>query len=136
MEVPAGENTSHFQRVCNLNGWEDSKLDILWVHLTSTALAYAESHPRARTSSSKALWEDMEARFGDERRAEIYKAELRTRLQREGESIPVLGQEVRKLVQNAYPGIGAERVEELAIERFKDSLTNSEQRMSVRQALP
>ena len=130
------EYQSHFERVCRINGWTRNKLDYLWVNLSSTALAYAESLPDRRTRSYEALSEALEERFGDSRLADVYKAELRARQRKEGESIPALGQEIRHLVQYAYPGIGMEGVEELAIERFREALTNSDQRMSVHQSHP
>ena len=130
------EYRGHFERVCRLNGWWEFRLDYLWVHLASNALTYAESLPESRTSTYESLCESLERRFGDERLAEVYKAELRTRQRLEGESIPALGQDIRHLVQYAYPGIGMDGVEELSIEKFKDSLTNADQRMSVHQAHP
>jgi hypothetical protein len=122
--------------VCHINGWGRQKLDYLWVNLSSTALAYAESLPDRRTRTYAELSEALEERFGDSRLADVYKAELRARQRKEGESIPALGQEIRHLVQYAYPGIGNEGVEELAIESFREALNNAEQRMSVHQSHP
>ena len=104
------------------------------MNLSSTAVAYAESLPDRRTRTYAELSEALEKRFGDSRLADVYKAELRARQRKEGESIPALVQEIRHLVQYAYPGIGNEGVEELAIEMFREALTNAEQRMSVHQA--
>lgn len=122
---------SHFERVCNLNGWYENRLDYLWVNLTSTALAYAESLPAGSVSTYTDLCYALERRFGDSQRAEVYKSELRLRQRREGESLPALGQEIRQLIAHAYPGIGLQGMEELAIEKFREALTDSEQRMSV-----
>ena len=130
------EYKSHFDRVCRINKWTHHKLDYLWVNLAGTALAYAESLPERRTRSYTDLTEALEERFGDERLADVYKAELRTRQRREGESIPALGQEIRRLVQYAYPGVGIEGIEELAIERFREALSDPDQRMSVHQSHP
>jgi hypothetical protein len=130
------EYRSHFERVCRLNGWNGHRLDYLWINLSSTAAAYAENLPRRRTRTYRDLVQAMEDRFGDSKMADIYKAELRNKKRKEGESLPALGQEVRRLVQYAYPGVGLGGVEELAIERFRESLSSSEQRMSVHQAHP
>jgi predicted transcriptional regulator len=130
------EYISHFERVCRINGWEGKRLDYLWVNLSSTALAYAENLPRRRTSTYRALVKSLEERFGDSKLADIYKAELRTRRRKEEESLQELGQEIRRLVQYAYPGVGINGVEELAIERFREALSNADQRMSVHQAHP
>jgi hypothetical protein len=130
------EYRSHFERVCRINGWTQDKLDYLWVNLSSTALAYAENLPERRTRTYEALAESLEERFGESRRADVYKAELRSRRRKEGESLPAMGQEVRKLVHHAYPGMGMKGVEELTIERFKEALDDADQRMSVHQAHP
>jgi hypothetical protein len=92
-------------------------LDYLWINLSSTAAAYAENLPRRGTRTYKALVQAMEDCFGDSKMADIYKAELRNTKRKEGESLPALGQEVRRVVQYAYPGVGLEGVAELAIER-------------------
>ena len=114
-----------------MNNWVEQKLDYLWVNLTGTALTYADSLPRDRTGTYKELCRAMEERFGDSQLAEVYKSELRSRQRISGESLPALGQEVRRLVQRAYPDIGAQGVEELAVERFREGLIDQEQRMAV-----
>ena len=101
------------------------------MNLTSIALAYAESLPAGSVSTYRDLCYALEQRFGDSQRAEVYKSELRLRQRREGESLPALGQEIRQLIAHAYPGIGLQGMEELAIEKFREALTDSEQRMSV-----
>ena len=125
------EYHSHFERVCNLNGWHQHRLDYLWVNLTSTALAYAESLPYGTVRTYEQLRDALEQRFGDSQRAEVYKSELRSRQRKEGESLPALGQAVRQLVTHAYPGIGPRGSEELCIEKFREAITDSEQRMAV-----
>ena len=122
---------NHFERVCGLNGWCSQRLNYLWVNLTATALAYAESLPAGTVRTYEDLCQALEQRFGDSQRAEVYKSELRARQRTEGESLPALGQEIRQLMTHAYPGIGLQGLEELCIEKFREALTDSEQRMSV-----
>ena len=129
-EISWKDYRSHFERVCRINGWHE-KLDYLWVNLTGTALAYAESLPAATAMTYEDLCDALNGRFGVSQRAEVYKSELRSRQRMSGESLPALGQSIRQLVQNAYPGIGMQGCEELAVEKFREALTDSEQRMSV-----
>jgi hypothetical protein len=134
-----GEYKCHFERICEAKGWKENeaaKLQYLWCNLSSTALSYADSLPSRETRSYEILCEALERRFGDSRLAAVYKAELGCRQKKEIESLPQLGQEIRKLVQYAYPGIGPDGIEELAIEKFREALTDQEQRKSVHQAQP
>ena len=122
---------SHFERVCILNGWFQQRLDYLWVNLTSTALAYAESLPIGSAGTYDDLCHALEQRFGDSQRSEVYKSELRSRQRKEGESLPALSQEIRQLVKHAYPTVGRRGMEDLCIEKFREALTDGEQRMAV-----
>ena len=134
-----GEYNCHFEKICEAKGWKENeaaKLQYLWCNLSSTALSYADSLPTRETRSYRSLCEALERRFGDSRLAAVYKAELGSRQKKETESLPQLGQEIRKLVQYAYPGIGPDGIEELAIEKFREALTDQEQRKSVHQAQP
>ena len=128
---------SHFERVSNINRWESGyKLDYLWVNLTGTALSYAESLPARQTRNYEDLCRALSSRFGEGRMVDIHKAELRARRRHEGESLPALGQEVRRLVTYAYPDLPIEGIEELAIERFREALPDRDQRMAVHRARP
>jgi len=123
---------SHFERVSRINRWnEEQKIDFLWVNLTGSALTYVETLAEDRTCSYSDLCEALDERFGDSQLAEVFKSELRSRRRREGESLPALAQEIYSLVQRAYPEIGREGVEELAIEKFREALPDHEQRMAV-----
>lgn len=130
------EYVSHFERVCSINGHHAKKIDYLWVQLGGTALSYAESLPQHLTRTYDALCEALEKRFGDSRLAEVYKAELRTRQRRGGETLAALGQEIRRLVARAYPNLPNEGLEEISIEKFREALDNTEQRMAVHRAHP
>lgn len=130
------EYFSHFERVCNLNQWDGYKLDYLWVNLTGTALSYAESLPVRQTRTYEDLCKALNIRFGEERLMDVFKAELRARRRQEEETLPALGQDIRRLVSNAYPDLPIEGVEELAVEKFREALTDRDQRMAVHRARP
>lgn len=127
------EYKSHFERICRLNGWECERLDYLWVNLGGAALSYVESLPQGKVTDYAAVCESLEERFGESQLAEVFRAELRGKRRKEGESLPALGQEIRRLVQYAYPGVGYDALEEIALERFREALGDREQRMSIRQ---
>ena len=81
-----------------------------------------------------ALCQALEERFGDSQRAEVFKSGLRSRKRKDLESLPALAQEISHLVRRAYPGIGQQGMEELAVEKFREALPDHEQRMSVSEA--
>ena len=43
--------SSHFHKVCVINGWETTKLQYLWVHLERVALFFAGELPSASNLS-------------------------------------------------------------------------------------
>ncbi len=123
---------SHFERVSRINRWTDvQKLDYLWVNLTGSALAYVENLAPEQAVSYPDLCDALDERFGDSQLAEVFKSELRSRRRKEGESLPALAQDINSLVQRAYPEIGRQGVDELAIEKFREALPDHEQRMAV-----
>ena len=126
---------SHFQRVSRMNGWTDGqKLDFLWVNLTGNALTYVENLSPEQTVSYAALCQTLDERFGDCQLSEVFKSELRNRRRKDRESFQALAQDINRLVQRAYPEIGRQGVEELAIEKFREALPDHEQRMAVFQS--
>jgi len=127
---------SHFERVATLNRWREEKLEYLWVNLTGAALGFVEGLPENQKSSYEVLCNALDQRFGAERLAAIHKAELLSRRREPGESLPALGQEVRRLVSCAYPGFPLEAMEEIAVERFLDALDQSEMRLAIHQGSP
>lgn len=124
-----------FQRVSKMNGWENLLSDYLWIHLTGDALAYIEELPDAATMSYDEMNAALDQRFGAERLADVHKAQLLNMKRENGQSLAELGQQVRKLVNNAYPKFNFEAKEEIAIEKFLDTL-ETETRRSIYQENP
>jgi hypothetical protein len=58
------------------------------------------------------------------------------RRQRAGESLPELGQAIRRLANLAYPTATAEIRETLSKDQFEDALVDSEMRIRIKQARP
>ena len=66
----------------------------------------------------------------------MYKTQLRERRQKATESLPELGQDVRRLTNLAYPMAPTDVREILAKEQFVDGLTIADMRLCVKQAKP
>jgi hypothetical protein len=68
------------------------------------------------------LEETLKQRFGDNQLASRYRAELRTRRRRKGESLQALYNDISRLVTLAHPGPPSDLKDRLAVEAFIDSL--------------
>ena len=66
----------------------------------------------------------------------MYQAELNGRSRQQGESLPALGQAIRKLVTCAFPELNANAVEMFSIRYFIDALTDDKQRQIVHESRP
>ena len=131
------EYKSQFDRVGLINGWEEKdKLDYLWINLAGTALSFVEGLPEAQRVSYQTVSDAMEKRFGAENMAMLFKAELLHNSRKRGQSLYELGQEVRRLTDNAYPNFPAAAREEMAIEKMVEALPNTAQRLHIYQANP
>ena len=126
---------SHFDRVADLNHWgREMKLQFLWVHLCGVALSYVEELPDEKKQTYEDVCHAMDQRFGAERMATIFKAELKHKVRKAGESLPALGQEIRRLARLAYPDFASTAIEEIAREKFVESLTDSTLRLRLHHA--
>ncbi|CAG2213721.1 unnamed protein product [Mytilus edulis] len=71
------------------------------------------------------LVRSLEERFAPPNQSELYRVQLKERKQRASETLPELGQTIRRLVNKAYPTAPGEVKETLAKEHFLDALINS-----------
>ena len=62
--------------------------------------------------------------------------QLKERRRKASETLPELGQAIRRLVNKAYPKAAAEVRETLSTEHFLDALVNSEMRIRIKQSRP
>ena len=67
---------------------------------------------------------------------ELHRAQLRERKQRAIDSLPELGQSIKRLTNLTYPTAPLDVRETLAKEYFIDALTDSDIRLRIKQARP
>jgi len=128
---------SQFERIAKINNWtEEWKLEYLWVSLTGESLAFVEELPIEQQSTYQGLCRALDQRFGSERLSTVHKATLLGRRRKAGETMTELGQDVRRLVNHAYPDFPQRAKEEIAIERFLDALDSSDIRLAIHQQNP
>ena len=66
--------------------------------------------------------EALERDFGAKNRAEVFRAELKVRKKKEGETMMDLARDIRRLTSLAFPRSTPEAIETMAVDRFKDCL--------------
>ena len=97
---------------------------------------YLEELPTEKTQTYEEVCHAMDQRFGSERMSTIFRAELNHRKRKDGESLPALGQDIRRLAKLAYPGFADTVVEQLAQEKFVDALPDAKLRLQIHHARP
>jgi hypothetical protein len=80
--------------------------------------------------------EALEKRFAPPNQMDLYRVQLKERRQKASETLPELGQTIRRLVNKAYPKAPAEVRETLSTEHILDALVNSEMRIRIKQSRP
>ncbi|VDH92988.1 Hypothetical predicted protein [Mytilus galloprovincialis] len=78
----------------------------------------------------------LKNRFGSVNRAEVFRAELQTRVRFKNESLPELAQSIKKLTRRAYPGTSPLVRDTLALDSFIDAIPETEVRLRLREVGP
>nr|XP_034338992.1 uncharacterized protein LOC117693065 [Crassostrea gigas] len=127
---------THFNTLGKLNEWtEEEKGLFLAASLFGQAQAVLGNLPGDNTDYYY-LVQALEERFAPPNQTELYRVQLRERRKRASETIPELGQAVRRLANLAYLKAPSEVRETLAIEQFLDALPDSDMRIRIKQARP
>lgn len=127
---------THFRTVSKLNEWtEDENGLFLAASLRGQAQSVLGDLP-GDSNDYRYLVQALEERFAPPNQTELYRVQLRDRRKRATETIPELGQSVRRLTNLAYPRAPTEVKETLAMEQFLDALPDSDMRIRIKQARP
>jgi hypothetical protein len=108
----------------------------LAVSLRGQAQGVLGNLPLESRQDFKELVKSLEERFSPSNQTELYRTQLRERRQRAVETLPELGQDVRRLANLAYPTAPNDVRETLAKEQFIDSLIDGDMRLRIKQARP
>ena len=128
---------SHFESVSLLNHWTETEKGLyLAASLRCQALGILGNQPRDDRQNYTRLVQSLQDRFAPSNQTELYRSQLRERRQKASESLPEMGQDVRRLTNLAYPTASSDLKEILAIEQFLDGLYDSEMRLKIKQARP
>lgn len=128
---------SHFNACACLNHWsEEEKGMYLAVSLRGLAQGVLGNLPEYLQMDFKELCRSLEERFSPANQTELYRAQLRERRQKASETIPQLGQDIRRLTRLAYPTAPGDVCETLAKEYFIDALVSFDMRLRIKQSRP
>ena len=126
-----------FESIAEINHWSDEqKLIWLKVCLTGRALMAYKKFPLTARGSFKNAVKALQERFKPESRRDLYLAEFQTRRKGKTESWPELGEDLRALVDKAYPTLDDEARQQLALQRYLSQLDNEQVAFSVKQRKP
>ena len=78
----------------------------------------------------------LQDRFEPENQAQLYKAQLKSRIRRSGEGIPELAQDINRLVRNAFVELPRTLREDIAKDAYIESLNSREIELAVFQGRP
>ncbi|XP_056014993.1 uncharacterized protein LOC130052872 [Ostrea edulis] len=128
---------SHFEACSSLNQWTDSEKGLyLSVSLRGQAMSVLGNLPKQLTRSYEEIVVALEDRFAPANQTELYRVQLRERRQKATESLPELGQSIRRLTHLAYPTAPNDVRETLAKEQFIDARIDMDMRLRIKQARP
>lgn len=124
-----------FELISAINKWTETEKALeLATSLRGTAQSIlTDLHPEMRVNYRQ-LTLSLASRFQPENQAEMYRAQMKSKLRGRTESIPVLGQDIKRLVRLAYPSAPREVKEQLARDCFIDSLNDADMEWAIFQA--
>lgn len=128
---------SHFDMVALVNCWgENQKGLYLAVSLRGQAQAILGDLPSDVRSDYQTLVNALEERFAPTSQTELYRVQFRERKQMASETLPEMGQAIRRLSNLAYPTAPREVRETLAKDQFVDGLFDADMRLKIKQSRP
>ena len=126
-----------FELIAQLAEWDVQTMALeLATCLRGSAVSVLSDLPHRDRTYYPTLVQALSNRFDPENQTQLYKAQLRTRIRKDGESIPELAQDINRLVRSAYIELPSELREGIAKDCFIESLNNRELEMAVFQSRP
>ncbi|CAG2251651.1 unnamed protein product [Mytilus edulis] len=95
---------SHFEACSSINGWDNLEKGLyLAASLRGQAHGVLGDLSDDKKSYFDQLVRSLEEKFAPPNQSELYRLQLKERKQRASETLPELGQTIRRLVNKAYP---------------------------------
>ncbi|XP_063431167.1 uncharacterized protein LOC134713784 [Mytilus trossulus] len=128
---------AHFEMCTLVNMWSEHQKGLyLAVSLVGQAQAVLGDLPKEKRQIFSDLVNALQERFAPSSQTELYRCQFKECRQKASETLPGLGQSVRRLSNLAYPTAPLELRDTLAKEQFIDALVDSEMRLRIKQSRP
>ena len=128
---------SHFDACFRINQWSENEKGLyLAVALRGQAQGILGDLPVDKQQDYKSLVKALEEHFAPPYQSELYRVQLIEQRQKPAESLPELGQAIRRLVNLAYPTVPENVHDTLAKQHFIEALADSEMRIRIKQSRP
>ncbi|CAC5404356.1 unnamed protein product [Mytilus coruscus] len=128
---------SHFEMCALVDMWSEHQKGLyLAVSLIGQAQSVLGDLPKEKRQIFSDLVYALEERFAPSSQTELYRVQFKECRQKASETLPGLGQSVRRLSNLAYPTAPLELRDTLAKEQFIDALEDSEMRLRIKQSRP
>ena len=126
-----------FETIATINGWNDEqKLIWLKVRLTGRALLAFKKFPVTARATFKAAVVALAGRFEPDSKRDLYLAEFQSRCKKRTESWVEFGEDLRILVDKAYPMLEDDARQQLALQRYLSQLHHDQIAFGVKQRKP
>ena len=127
----------HFESVAAVNRWKDGE-KLLWlrVRLVGRAATAFKRVPEPARGSFADCIEALRERFDPSSKRELYLAELFGRKKRRGEDWATIAEDLKTLVDKAYPELQDDAKEQLALTHYLGQLEQQQLAFSVKQRRP
>ncbi|XP_063442509.1 uncharacterized protein LOC134722814 [Mytilus trossulus] len=128
---------AHFEMCTLVNMWSEYQKGLyLAVSLVGKAQTVLGDLPKEKRQIFSDLVYALEERFAPSCQTELYRVQFKEYRQKASDTLPGLGQSVRRLSNLAYPTAPLELRDTLAKEQFIDALVDSEMRLRIKQSRP
>ena len=128
---------AQFNITAEINGWNYRQKSLYLANSpTGNARSLLSELNEIQRKDYSTLVQKLSARYGSENRAEVFRAQLKSRVKGKNESIAELSQAIKKLSRQAYPNANLDVIEALALDHFIDALTDSDIRLRIREIGP
>ena len=128
---------TQFEMIASNKKWNDQeKASYLSAYLKGPALELLGHLPADERGCYRTLVRALEQRFGAMHQEQLYRAQLRARIRKADESLPMLAQDIERLAHYVYPNAAANFRATIACDQFIQALQDVPMQIATRQARP
>jgi hypothetical protein len=136
-KMPWEDYLSLFETAAVIYGWTPAvRAAMLSLSLRGDALTVLQTVPMADRQNIGELLSRLEMRFGHRHMEQLYRSQLKSRIQKSNESLQEFESDIARLVRNAYPSVDNDVYESLAVDKFLDGLREPETQQAIKLVRP